>query len=137
MNTLNVPAAQQLRFARKAPAKKVAPKKPVDNLIKDQHKRASNRQPWIPTFSSAFRLIILVRFFAAMYTSISDCDEGAILVLDTGVNADSVGCSVQLLGTVALFDGGQGISNVGVFASVGHQILRIPTTPRSLGPNRS
>ena len=74
---INVPAAQQLRFARKGPPKKAAPpKKPVDNLVKDQNKRAANRPPWIPSFSSAFRLIILVRFFAAMYTSLADCDEG-------------------------------------------------------------
>ena len=76
MEKLNVPQAQQLRFARKAPAKKAVPVKPVDHLIKDQHKRASARQPWIPSFSQAFRLIILVRFFAAMYTSLADCDEG-------------------------------------------------------------
>ncbi|MBW0462103.1 hypothetical protein O181_001818 [Austropuccinia psidii MF-1] len=44
-----------------------------DTLICERLNR--NRPPWIPKLSVAFRLLILIRFSAAMYTSISDCDE--------------------------------------------------------------
>lgn len=70
---INVPAAQQLRFAKKTPIKQpikvITPK-----LLKDHNTRLQT--PWTPSFSTAFRLIIIVRFFAGMYTAISDCDEG-------------------------------------------------------------
>ncbi|WAQ87472.1 hypothetical protein PtA15_8A376 [Puccinia triticina] len=44
-----------------------------DTLIAEQINR--NRPPWVPKLSVAFRILVLVRFCAAMYSSISDCDE--------------------------------------------------------------
>lgn len=35
----------------------------------------SHRPPFTPSLSTAFRLLLLVRFFSAMYSNISDCDE--------------------------------------------------------------
>lgn len=39
----------------------------------------SAQPPWTPSLSLAFRMIIFVRFTAAIYTGITDCDEGASL----------------------------------------------------------
>lgn len=44
-----------------------------DTLIREQINR--NDPPWVPKLSVAFRILVLVRFSAAMYTSISDSDE--------------------------------------------------------------
>ncbi|PLW17988.1 hypothetical protein PCANC_03611 [Puccinia coronata f. sp. avenae] len=44
-----------------------------DTLIAEQINR--NRPPWAPKLSVAFRILVLVRFCAAMYSSIQDCDE--------------------------------------------------------------
>lgn len=44
-----------------------------DTLIAEHINR--NRLPWTPKLSVAFRVLVLVRFCAAMYSSISDCDE--------------------------------------------------------------
>ncbi|CAH7668169.1 Alg9-like mannosyltransferase family-domain-containing protein, partial [Phakopsora pachyrhizi] len=44
-----------------------------DTLIREQLNRTS--LPWVPGLSVAFRILILIRFCSAMYTSISDCDE--------------------------------------------------------------
>jgi len=44
-----------------------------DTLIAEHVNR--NRPPWTPKLSVAFRILVLVRFCAAMYSSISDCDE--------------------------------------------------------------
>lgn len=38
--------------------------------------KRSARPPWMPSLSLAFRIFIFLRFTAAMYTGISDCDEG-------------------------------------------------------------
>ena len=76
-----VPAAQQMRFARKTPSKQAGlmPAKVVlkPTLLKD-HNLARVKPGWTPSYLVAFRMIILLRFFAAMYSSISDCDEGAV-----------------------------------------------------------
>lgn len=74
---INVPAAQQLRFKKQAKAPK-AVVKVVPSILKDQNFKAA-RRPWTPSFSVAFRMIIIIRFFAAMYSTISDCDEGALM----------------------------------------------------------
>lgn len=34
------------------------------------------RPPWSPSFSVAFRILLLVRVVGAMYSNIDDCDEG-------------------------------------------------------------
>ena len=36
----------------------------------------AQRRPWNPSFSFAVRIILLMRVAAAMYSSLSDCDEG-------------------------------------------------------------
>lgn len=36
----------------------------------------SQKAPWCPSFSLAVRILLLVRFSAAMYSNIQDCDEG-------------------------------------------------------------
>jgi alpha-1,2-mannosyltransferase len=71
---VNVPAAQQLRFKKQAKVPKPVVKA-VPSMLKDQNFKAA-RGPWTPSFSVAFRMIIIIRFFAAMYSTISDCDEG-------------------------------------------------------------
>ena len=38
--------------------------------------RRSQKAPWCPSFSLAVRILLLVRFAAAMYSNIQDCDEG-------------------------------------------------------------
>lgn len=82
---LNVPAAQQMRFARKTPSKQagIMPAKVVlaPTLLKD-HNLARVKPGWTPSYLVAFRMIILLRFFAAMYSSISDCDEGEPVVAE-------------------------------------------------------
>ena len=36
----------------------------------------AQRAPWVPSWATAFRLILLMRFTGAMYSNIQDCDEG-------------------------------------------------------------
>lgn len=38
----------------------------------------SHRPPWCPSFVTAVRILIIIRVSGAMYTNISDCDEGAL-----------------------------------------------------------
>lgn len=79
-NGVAIPSSQQLRFAKAKPATaSVMPKKKVEGLLKDHNLRMA-KKPWTPSFKTAFRLIILLRFFAAMYSSISDCDEGKLVL---------------------------------------------------------
>lgn len=37
-----------------------------------------SKKIWVPSLSVAFRLLLLARFCAAMYSNIQDCDEGEI-----------------------------------------------------------
>ncbi|GAA5967449.1 hypothetical protein JCM11641_000549 [Rhodosporidiobolus odoratus] len=82
-----VPSAQQLRFrSKRTSVKKDETGKPVlspnarvlrpqePGLLKDPNLRYSFAR-WNPPLLTAFRLLILIRFCAAMYTAISDCDE--------------------------------------------------------------
>jgi hypothetical protein len=62
--------------------------------------RRSQRAPWCPSFSLALRILLLVRVSGAMYSNISDCDEGAKRYSSTPTSLMS--CSVQFLGTIAL-----------------------------------
>ncbi|KAK0465555.1 glycosyltransferase family 22 protein [Desarmillaria tabescens] len=43
-------------------------------ILQDQLRR-SDRPPWSPSFSLAFRIILLIRVMGAMYSNIDDCDE--------------------------------------------------------------
>ncbi|KAK4699679.1 hypothetical protein P7C70_g6582, partial [Phenoliferia sp. Uapishka_3] len=74
---VNVPRAQQMRFARKTPNKQagIMPVKFVSIALLKDHNLSRVKPGWTPSYLVAFRMIILLRFFAAMYTSISDCDE--------------------------------------------------------------
>ncbi|KAF9015664.1 glycosyltransferase family 22 protein [Cyathus striatus] len=68
---------QTLRFRRPTTEQpKPQPPKPVRHagILQDQLRRAQ-RRPWNPSFSLAVRILLLVRFSAAMYSNISDCDE--------------------------------------------------------------
>ncbi|GAA6002119.1 hypothetical protein JCM10207_003086 [Rhodosporidiobolus poonsookiae] len=83
---VNLPTSQQLRFRQKKAAVKQVDGKPQLNpnarvlrpqepgLLKDHHLRFAFAR-WSPPLLVAFRLLILLRFVAAMYTAIADCDE--------------------------------------------------------------
>lgn len=74
---VNVPQAQQMRFAKAKPSQAgILPKKVVYAGILRDHNLRLVKPGWSPSYLVAFRMIILLRFFAAMYSSISDCDEG-------------------------------------------------------------
>lgn len=77
---VNVPTGQQIRFKKSgvkvAPNPNTAALRPQEpGLLKDHNLRFAFAR-WNPTMLTAFRLILLIRFCAAMYTAISDCDEG-------------------------------------------------------------
>ena len=80
---VTVPRTQQLRFKKASTTKPqpnpntaaLRPQEP--GLLKDHNLRFAFAR-WNPTTLTAFRLILLIRFCAAMYTSISDCDEGML-----------------------------------------------------------
>jgi hypothetical protein len=46
---------------------------PIGSLASDR----AQRPIWLPSLSVGFRFLILLRFSAAMYANIQDCDEGA------------------------------------------------------------
>ncbi|EJF67085.1 asparagine-linked glycosylation 9 protein isoform a [Dichomitus squalens LYAD-421 SS1] len=50
------------------------PKNRHGGLLQDQLRRAQ-RAPWCPTWSSALRILLLIRVAGAMYNGIQDCDE--------------------------------------------------------------
>ncbi|KAF8495055.1 glycosyltransferase family 22 protein [Gautieria morchelliformis] len=64
---------QTLRL-RKPDAVKTPAKLRHTGVLQDQVRRTA-KAPWTPNFSLAFRIILLVRFSAAMYSNIQDCDE--------------------------------------------------------------
>lgn len=74
---MNVPEAQQMRFAKGPIVKKTVPKALLPTTLLVDHNLRLALPGWAPSLLVAFRLIILVRFFAGMYGVISDCDEGA------------------------------------------------------------
>ncbi|KAG8968253.1 mannosyltransferase [Tulasnella sp. 425] len=70
---------ETVRFARPTTGQqdeKPKPKPPVkyDALLHDQL-RKNTKGPWCPSFSVAFRILVLIRFCSAIYSNISDCDE--------------------------------------------------------------
>lgn len=71
---------QTIRFRRPTNQPKedsVEPPKRIDRhagILQDQLRRAQ-KAPWCPSFSLAVRILLLVRFSAAMYSNIQDCDE--------------------------------------------------------------
>ena len=50
------------------------PRAAETHLVGDRASRL--KQLWLPSYSVAFRIIILVRTVSAMHSGIADCDEG-------------------------------------------------------------
>jgi alpha-1,2-mannosyltransferase len=66
---------QTLRFQRAEPKPDASVLPPRHKgILQDQLRRAAKR-PWAPSFSLAFRILLLIRVTGAMYTNIQDCDE--------------------------------------------------------------
>ncbi|KAJ6609372.1 glycosyltransferase family 22 protein [Mycena sp. CBHHK59/15] len=66
---------QHIRLRRaepEAPPKQQQPRH--SGILQDQLRRAA-RRPWNPSFSLAFRILLLIRVTGAMYSNIDDCDE--------------------------------------------------------------
>lgn len=146
---LNVPLDQQIRFrsTRKPPSasKDGTPPKLVPNpnvralrpvetgLIKDPNMRYAFAR-WQPSLLVAFRFIILIRFCAAMYTAIGDCDEGAPLFSPcvecyTLLTMSGKQNSIQLLGTAALPRQRKGLPDVGILAGLRHPLVLLRLDP--------
>ncbi|KAI0718861.1 glycosyltransferase family 22 protein [Cerioporus squamosus] len=71
------PNVQTISFRRPTSQTASSPAKPKNRhagLLQDQLRRAQ-RAPWCPTWSAAFRILLLVRITGAMYSGIQDCDE--------------------------------------------------------------
>ncbi|KAG9102402.1 mannosyltransferase [Ceratobasidium sp. 392] len=71
------PGTETIRFRRPTnnPETPAEPKPARHTgLLQDQVRRAA-RAPWCPSFSVAFRILILVRVCAATWSNIQDCDE--------------------------------------------------------------
>lgn len=65
---------QHIRLSKPDPPKSNPPKLRHQGILQDQLRRTA-RAPWTPSLSLAFRMILLLRFSAAMYSNIQDCDE--------------------------------------------------------------
>ncbi|KAI0068066.1 asparagine-linked glycosylation 9 protein isoform a [Artomyces pyxidatus] len=73
---------QTIRFRRptnnqEAEKPPPTPKLRHTGILQDQLRRTA-RPPWSPSFSLAFRMLLLIRVTAAMYSNIQDCDEGKL-----------------------------------------------------------
>ncbi|ESK90937.1 glycosyltransferase family 22 protein [Moniliophthora roreri MCA 2997] len=68
---------QTLRFRRpqQDSAPKTSSKTDVNDGILQDKVRRTAKPPWSPSFSLAFRILILIRITGAMYSNIDDCDE--------------------------------------------------------------
>ncbi|KAJ3558974.1 hypothetical protein NM688_g620 [Phlebia brevispora] len=72
-----LPGTQTIRFRRPQTQTESVPtvrKNRHAGILQDQLRR-SQKAPWNPSLSLAFRLFVLVRVMAAMYANINDCDE--------------------------------------------------------------
>ena len=90
----------------------------------------SQKAPWCPSFSLAVRIFLLVRFSAAMYSNIQDCDEGmqSSPLFEPSTHASF---SVQLLGTPPLPRSWPRLPDMGDFTDIRHSKLRVYCfTPR-------
>ncbi|KAG7099645.1 hypothetical protein E1B28_001471 [Marasmius oreades] len=68
---------QTIRFRRPQQEDKQKSKPRVDvhsGILQDKVRRTA-KPPWSPSFSIAFRILILMRVTGAMYSNIDDCDE--------------------------------------------------------------
>lgn len=106
-------------------------------------------QVWAPEGSTAFKCLLSARFCAALLSNISDCDETFNYWEPVSTNLKRLKCaalsSVHLRGlaahnnaaltvlTDALLAVRHGDADVGVFASVRHQVIRLLMATRSPG----
>ncbi|KAJ7204337.1 glycosyltransferase family 22 protein [Mycena pura] len=65
---------QHIRLRRPDPVPQAKQPPRHTGILQDQLRRAA-RRPWNPSFSLAVRILLLMRFAAAMYSNIDDCDE--------------------------------------------------------------
>ncbi|KAF8640902.1 hypothetical protein AX17_000550 [Amanita inopinata Kibby_2008] len=65
---------QHLRLRRPEPVQPKPQPARHTGILQDKLRRAQ-RRPWSPSFSFAFRAILLMRVAGAMYSNIDDCDE--------------------------------------------------------------
>ncbi|CAG7853822.1 Alpha-1,2-mannosyltransferase alg9; AltName: Full=Asparagine-linked glycosylation protein 9; AltName: Full=Dol-P-Man:Man(6)GlcNAc(2)-PP-Dol alpha-1,2-mannosyltransferase; AltName: Full=Dol-P-Man:Man(8)GlcNAc(2)-PP-Dol alpha-1,2-mannosyltransferase; Flags: Precursor [Serendipita indica DSM 11827] len=81
-----IPGTQQLRFrkpsrpssARSATLPSPKPAGSTESLLREKttaYKPTSKGVSWCPSFLTAVRILLLVRFCSAMFSNISDCDE--------------------------------------------------------------
>ncbi|KAH7916464.1 glycosyltransferase family 22 protein [Hygrophoropsis aurantiaca] len=66
---------QTLRLRRTEGEKPVVPQFARHSGILQDQLRRSARRPWNPDFSTAVRILLLIRVAGAMYSNIQDCDE--------------------------------------------------------------
>ncbi|KAF8846076.1 glycosyltransferase family 22 protein [Paxillus ammoniavirescens] len=66
---------QTLRLRRREPSKSTPSQPPRHTGILQDQLRRTSRRPWNPDFSTAVRILLLVRVAGAMYSNIQDCDE--------------------------------------------------------------
>ncbi|KAI0094255.1 glycosyltransferase family 22 protein [Irpex rosettiformis] len=79
-----IPGTQTIRFRRptnqpgggstSSPSSVMTRKNRHAGILQDQLRR-SQKAPWCPSFSLAFRIFLLIRVMGAMYAGLSDCDE--------------------------------------------------------------
>ncbi|KAI0782383.1 glycosyltransferase family 22 protein [Irpex lacteus] len=81
-----LPGTQTIRFRRptnqananggasSTPSSVITRKNRHAGILQDQLRR-SQRAPWCPSFSLAFRIFVLIRVTGAMYVGLNDCDE--------------------------------------------------------------
>ncbi|EGN93107.1 glycosyltransferase family 22 protein [Serpula lacrymans var. lacrymans S7.3] len=65
---------QTLRLRRQDTPKSAPQPARHAGILQDQLRRSA-RRPWNPNFSTAIRILLLVRVAGAMYSNIQDCDE--------------------------------------------------------------
>lgn len=71
------PGTETVRFRRPTTDKKEEkpkPSIPKNTLLHEQIRKT--HRPWIPSFSLALRILLLIRVAGAMYSNMDDCDEG-------------------------------------------------------------
>jgi hypothetical protein len=98
--------------------------RPSETLRSWLNLRRGQKAPWCPSFSLAVRILILVRFSAAMYSNIQDADEGTRrnLQLETRAHVFS---SVQLLGAASLSRSWPWFPDMGDFTGICDSELRV------------
>lgn len=166
---MSAPRYEEIRFARPAKSKPVlsaaALKKKAaaqdEGLVRELYKRwvqiigaivsvirlrlvglccRTYNDVWTPSFSVAFRMLILLRVAGAMYSSVTaDCDEGGHSRFEhAGPSIKYLKClrvvrSLQLLGTTSFPPVRRRLQDLGILASICYSELGIPHSPRWTG----